>query len=123
MGPTFLQAAASPLTKTVQAPSFMRRAVPLIGQSRSVAPACFNRRSARSLSGIGKVLVSIATNRDFDPRFVPLTGTIFSTTSSSAATDGKDVITTSTLLATFAHDERERPPALFRRCRAAGCIS
>src|ERR1700688_2166113 len=103
---TDLQATEFPLTKIVQLPSFMRRAVPLIGQSSNVAPAFFNRRNARSLSSIGSVLVSITIKRALDLGFASYSTAISWTTSSSAATDGNDVMTISTTLATFAHDER-----------------
>jgi transposase len=73
---------------------------------------------ARSLSAIGKVLVSITTGR-FDLRRAAQAGAISATTSSSAATDGSDVITMSAAPATAAHDASASPPARFRRWRAA----
>src|SRR3972149_4306106 len=115
MALTLLQAALPPLTKIVQAPSFMRLAVPLMGQSSSVARTRRKRCMARSLSTIGSVLVSITIKRGRDLRFVAQAGVIFSTTSSSAATDGNDVINMSTALATAAQDGRQHPPALFKR--------
>jgi hypothetical protein len=67
------------------------------------------------LSAIGNVLVSITIKRRLDLRLVARAEAIFSTTSSSAATDGSDVINTSALLATAAQEVRQRPPTLFKR--------
>src|SRR5208283_482857 len=116
---TLLHAVLLPLTKIVHPPSFMRLAVPLIGQSSTVTRSRFKRCIARFLSTIGSVLVSITIKRDCDLRLFAQPGAIFSKTSSSAATDGSDVINTSAQVATAAQDERPRPPTLCKCLR--GC--
>ena len=119
IGATALQALASPLMNMVQAPSLSRRAVPLIGQSSSVTPARARLCLARSLSAIGRVLVSITIARRLPFRDVAISAT----TASSAATEGSDAIIAAASSATAALDASGRPPARRRRARAAARTS
>src|ERR1051326_2556979 len=118
-GATALQALASPLMNMVHRPSLSRRAVPLIGQSSSATPAAASVARARSLSAIGRVLVSITIARRFDFRDVAISAA----TASSALTEGSEAIITSASSATAALEPSGRPPARRKRVRAGARTS